>query len=841
MVFDEIMDEIIADYMKISWTRRSFILGVVGLLVIGLVGYYYWRSRASADVVGVAPQITGLADSYIARYQSGSATASIEYSVNDSDADSLAIPSDMINWGDGNTDYLNFYSNPRDVTRYKASGYSGDAAFAVRRRHTYRTPGSYNVHITTYDSKGNLAERSTNIIVTSEADTGSVNYAPSITLTQKPDLTLNNYQIMVVAQTDDYSELGSTRTITADWGDGTSLETIPVVWSADRAASTVLQHSYAYIGNVEHRATFRVTDASGASNTVSHMILARNDYQPKLLVDQTNSQLISTGGSVLQTHVVATSEKGADLTATQSLISSDGSVISTQPVTPKTSTILGDYYDYSSGVYVQNVRLVEYDLRLPVPSTESFSNWKLEVSDMNGKTTSAVMPVTILGAGDREIQDNFDTILSRNGMYAQCADYDTRGWQVGGKESRGVITNDANPNWYDQIGETRFQEYNCRLYFSAIRSAGRSTLNRSFTANYKYEFGQGGSNDTRLVTEFDLSDVYAEYQSVAYIGLADYGDLTALPAVGIKLSGQSEGYDTQVALYQVNAQGEPQADTEFTTLSPNKKYRVSVVVDHQTRLLVRIREYGAQTSPVWSELQLAAKQSVNSLRLSDDGTLDVPGRSSSLVYRLDNLSVVGRGRVATSTPTVTTPTVTTPTVTTPQATDRPVPLEQQVSTRSQMITTAEQHAITRSIGANQQLVDYRSQLEAARLNYVAAVKSGSRSEIAKTKAILLKAYRQVVIAQRKARVYVERLRLVNYSKQRISGLESANVAKQQELSRVQASLSTARATYAQKRTWSNYYHVRRLATRVTALNWRINYNLRLVKFHENRLQTEAAE
>lgn len=832
--------------LNLRLSRRSLSRFLVVAVVAG-AAYYTYQRRVGADVVGDSPQIIGLANTHLARLENRgtsprSAVLSLHYLVKDADQEMSSSPRDVIVWGDGSGyDYLTVGAADQSVSYLKTAGSTTGYAYAVNRTHVYAQPGVYQAYLRVYDSNNNMSEQAFTVVVADEPDTGSTNYPPSVSLVDYTDVAFTGQVLYVSAVTDDFSELGSTRNLAVDWGDG-GQETVSVPVEENRSVTT-FYHDYATPG--DYLATFVVQDEQGEMTTLQHLYIVREALSgPKIISDLQDSNLSGVTGDTLRQHVVAIDLDGENLTLADRVATENGGWGTEQAVEPTMAFSLFGYYDKDARARFFAPKVAEYNLTRTVGAEESFSRWGVIVRDDDGIAAEESFPITMVNVGEQKVMDRFDQITSYNQYSANCAGPSEQGWIQSGLEERASVIGDYNPYRLDASnGNIYFKRDNCRLTMAFRRASSRSALTRVIDENRVYAFGPGSPAGTRLVAEFDAY-LGTDPDGVMYVGFGDSAEATAWPAVGVKLFGTTAGSgQVAAALYQLNGQGVPEVGDTFFTAGPDPSgvdslYRFSLVLDRENRLLVWVRDYRGKGT--WDDLVLAEPIVVNALRFTDDGTKELPGKDAVIFSTIDNVSLIATGDKARA---VTPTTVETPapaSVVTPATPASPAAVAQP-SARELLVSGAERQAVARSAAATDKLKSLQQELQVARSTYTNALRSGDKAAAAAAKREVNRLNREISKARTTARRYAERLRLVTYSKNRLAYLERANAQKEVDLRTVRAQLDTARAEYRAKKTWNNYYRVRRLSSRVTALQWRFNYNQRMIKFHEQRLQREANE
>lgn len=305
------------------WRSRQFVFKVLAVVAIIVVIILVVRRQLWADTVGIAPKIVGLAQTHVARMTDHGVSGrggvvNLRYLVFDADENPESIPRDTINWGDQSAiDYLNVSLSEPTVSYLKYGGFA-DGVYSISRGHTYAAPGVYNATLTYFDSSGNSTSKPFQVIVAETDDTGSVNYPPSIATSQSTDVLFKNRAYNISLLTDDYSELGSQRTIRAIWADGSAEDVITVAADTNEQVLSQLSHTYAIPG--EYLASFTVTDAAGESTRIDRYFQVR-DYLPSPLVMTYPAQRVSTAltGGTVSERVMVVDLAGDDITAAGSL------------------------------------------------------------------------------------------------------------------------------------------------------------------------------------------------------------------------------------------------------------------------------------------------------------------------------------------------------------------------------------------------------------------------------------------------------------------------------------------------------------------------------------------
>lgn len=833
--------------LKKGWlTRRSVsILLAVALVAIGI--YALARRQLGADTIVSSASIVGLADTHVVRMGNhgikGEAVLTFAYTIRDDNANPLTLPNQVINWGDGTgLDYANYLTESsidHPVSFLKHAGFN-TGLYALRVGHTYKSTGIYKASIQSYNASGQMTSQAFTVIVMDEPDTGSVNYPPSISA-QTVDVLFTNQPYSTVLLTDDYNELGKTRLIAADWADGTAGHQQLVPINAQDVSRTTVTHTYTTAG--EYLASFTAIDEAGRSTTIKRLFLVKDsaDVTPLLFSDDGYRTATALPQNTISDRIVAVDLAGRDMSATLEQIANTGAAKGTASVTPTQYYKNENYYDQDSRVRYYNARVAEYQPTLVVGALAmpELDTWRLKVENASGLSAEVSRPITQINKGRIEFTSSF-TDTSNN-----CSQLD---WTQFG-DQRYEVYPEYNPYLSHRF---TFTYSNCHLKSFLIRSDHRSTLSHIFRNDGKYQYGPNTDNATQLVGEFDL-EVFSDSKAKGYIGFANSTKPDRLPEFGLYIwTGDTDEDRAYGSLYQLDADGKPLVLKDLlATFEQGKKYRVTLLAAYNI-IDGKVREYNSfvgeySDGRIPTAVGISQRAEIDSFRISDDGTEQLGNKIvGNLELTIDNVIVTGYMKDYPVTPPVTpveppttpmpTPTPSTETTSAPQT---ETPTEAPISARQQLINAAVKKSTERLEEQRIKLVNLRQELAVAQEAYRQAVASRNIKNIIAAKREVYRLNRAISSANSSLRSLTNRARLVSYSDARIIQLEAANVRLRQEYAALQEQLVSARQQYAQRRTVSGYYKIRRLATRSRAVLWRIGYNERLVIFHENRLKRES--
>jgi len=489
--------------------KRKTAYIVLGILLVLLAVWGVWRVRVGADVINSArPKILPIDKKNF----SVNDQVRLSIYVNDQDEIDMNKMRVFVDWGDGSPVQDQSYVHPENLTDL-----AGSPILKIIANHYYSNIGSYTITITAQDSTGTKSLPFTvPVQVFSERDTGSYNYAPTISSVTDASVTKTNKEFQYWVEFFDYSDISlNSAKVSIDWGDGdkpTVTEDIQptreIHPNSEDYKQAIVYKTYAKEG--VYLVTITVTDGDGES-TQDQMIIIASDavVNPEILISRVVPK--ATAGGQYQFEYQLFDNNGSDFS--EAYVDWGDGNRDNLPTEPQVDTgkYRSYYQSYAKPGYFnfKTTRLLVFGHTYEQPGTYIMS---INVTDSEGGTVKRELVAVVSPGAGLEFEEKFFSPKVFEDDPSRFSNVLPEPWYVVGENYPSYLKSTSYWQYNPLFRWELYNSLNNRdgyAYYLTDRDSGFSTLMRNLSKSYnpkesfllsEFEFILGGATNQGQVS-----------------------------------------------------------------------------------------------------------------------------------------------------------------------------------------------------------------------------------------------------------------------------------------------------------------------------------------------------